>query len=214
MAKSKDEILPIGFIYKLSSPDGSLVYYGSTKNFEKRFQSHIYKYNSYLNKNSGSSYYASFEIIKLGTYNTEVIGTFYHISRCNLQQKEYDYITHNDCLNEKGKSNTEVKRTNNKKYREKHIDEIREYDKKYRENNKEKLYEKKNKKHICDICKEHFTHSNKSRHQKSYKHLAVLQNQVNNLQTQVKKIKMKPKIIQQPISIGNNNHIIINTTTD
>ena len=43
----------------------------------------------------------------------------------------------------------------------------RESDKKYREKNNEELKEKKNKKVVCDLCNNEYTHSNKTRHLKS-----------------------------------------------
>ena len=97
MSHSKDEILSVGYVYKLSSLDGKLIYYGSTNNYTERFRSHKKDYNRFLK--GKHSYVSNFEIIKLGNYNKEVVATLYNISRFDLERKEREFVENNPCEN-------------------------------------------------------------------------------------------------------------------
>jgi hypothetical protein len=61
-----------------------------------------------------------------------------------------------------------------KQYREEHKEEISEYKKQYREEHKEEIREKANQNFDCE-CGGKYTHSTKSRHLKTKKHLGYLE---------------------------------------
>jgi len=61
------------------------------------------------------------------------------------------------------------KKEYDKKYREANKDKLNQYIKEYRENNKDKLKEQQQKKYECE-CGGKYTHQNKSIHIKSKRH--------------------------------------------
>jgi len=215
MGKSKDEILSVGYVYKLSSLDGKLIYYGSTNNYTERFRSHKKDYNRFLK--GKHSYVSNFEIIKLGNYNKEVVATLYNISRFDLERKEREFVENNPCENLllPGRDMTSIKcsicsGTYSEKTKSRH------------ENGQKHIAALQQKPvfgFCCKVCNRDLINNNPStitRHEKTLVHLKALQNQVNTLSNQInnltnviKKIKLKPK---QPITIGNNNsNITINS---
>jgi len=215
MSHSKDEILSVGYVYKLSSLDGKLIYYGSTKNFHRRMQSHKDNYNLFLKGNQDSN--SSFEILKLGNYNRAVVATFYNISRFDLERNEREFVENNPCVNHRlpGRDMTSIKcsicsGTYSEKTKDTHEQSSKHI---------AALQQKPVFGFCCKVCNRDLINNNPStiiRHEKTLVHLKALQNQVNTLSNQInnltnviKKIKLKPK---QPITIGNNNsNITINS---
>jgi hypothetical protein len=92
-----------GFIYKISSPDDKLHYYGITKkSVEIRFNSHIQSYINYTNDNTSTDYCHSYIIFhKYGIQNIiiQTLEQFDDISYTDLQIKEKYYIENFDCIN-------------------------------------------------------------------------------------------------------------------
>ena len=208
MSNSKDEILSVGYIYKLSSLDGKLIYFGSTKNYKERFRGHVKQYKEYLK--GKRSYISHFEIVKLGNYNKEVVATFYNISRFDLERKEREFVLNNPCENLllPGRDMTSIKcKICSGRYDEK--------TKSKHENGPRHIAALQQKPvfgFCCKVCNRDLINNSPytiTRHEKTLVHIKALQNQVNTLSNQVnhlttviKKIKLNPK---QPIIIGNNN---------
>ena len=65
-------------------------------------------------------------------------------------------------------------KANKKNYAEIHKDKIQAYIKDYRETNKEKIKAHKSKVCVCDVCHKEYTHTHKTRHEKSKFHLNEL----------------------------------------
>ena len=85
----------IGIIYKLKCNKTEMVYYGSTKNYNKRMGQHIN-----MAKNSRGYYSArSYLIIQEGDYAFEVLETLHDCSKETLEQRERFYIENNKCIN-------------------------------------------------------------------------------------------------------------------
>ena len=85
----------IGIVYKLTCNKTEMVYYGSTKNYNKRMREHIN-----MAKNSRGYYSArSYLIIQEGDYAFEVLETLHDCSKETLEQRERFYIENNKCIN-------------------------------------------------------------------------------------------------------------------
>ena len=87
----------IGIVYKLTCNKTEIVYYGSTKNYNKRMREHI---NMYKTKRG---YYEtrSYLIIQEGDYVFEVLETLHDCSKETLEQRERFYIENNKCVNKR-----------------------------------------------------------------------------------------------------------------
>ncbi len=94
-----------GYIYKISSKDGTKNYYGSTCNYEKRISVHKYHYERYLQ--GKMNYITSFEIIQEPGYKTELLLVLADISQEELWKIEQMYIRTYDCVNTKLKKTKE-----------------------------------------------------------------------------------------------------------
>jgi len=200
--RTKDTILRVGIIYKITSADGALIYYGATDNFYRRMREHKKDYKRYLN---GKYHFTTvFDIIKLGNYKTEIFQTHHNIKWQDLLDIETDIIFNNDCVNKSSKSN--IKNNPN-------------YNKDYNKENAAKL----NEQFKCCDCQGSYTHHNKSTHFKTQIHIKALklkleqqQKQIDNLEIKVNNIKpkiilkLKPKIVLT----GDNNTNNINITSN
>jgi len=203
--RTKDTILPVGIIYKITSADDSLVYFGATDNFDRRMIEHKSSYKRYLNDKF--SYLTVFDIMKLGNYKTEIFQTYNNITWGALLDIEDSIILNNPCVNTRSKIN--IKNNPN-------------YNKEYKKENAAKIHEK----FKCPDCPGRYTHQNKPTHFKSQKHIKALKlkleaqeqllkqqaEQITEIKTEVKKIKLKMKT-QPPQQITNNN-ININNAGD
>jgi len=197
--RTRETILPVGIIYKISSADDSLVYFGATDNFVERMRHHKSDYKRFLaNK---YCYLTSFEIIKLPNYKTEIFQTHNNIKWQDLLDIEDSIILNNPCVNTRSKKDSrspEYKKEQNEKYNKK---------------NAAKIYEQ----FICCDCPGRYTHSNRTQHFKTQKHIKALKlkleqqenllkqqaEQITEIKTEVKKIKLKMKT-QPPQQITNN----------
>ena len=200
--RTRDTVLSEGYIYKISSEDEALVYYGATDNFNKRMSKHKNNYYYFLN---GKYHFTTvFDIIKLGNYKTEIFQTHHNIKWQDLLDIETDIIFNNDCVNKSSKSN--IKNNPN-------------YNKDYNKENAAKL----NEQFKCCDCQGSYTHHNKSTHFKTQIHIKALklkleqqQKQIDNLEIKVNNIKpkiilkLKPKIVLT----GDNNTNNINITSN
>jgi hypothetical protein len=186
-----------GKIYKLWSPQGTEeeVYYGSTiEDLRKRKSKH--KYSKVCKSN------ILFE--KYDDVRIEVIEEYPCNSKAELNKKEGEYIRNNKCLNKRieGRTKKEYQKEYNeinkekiaerkKKYNEINKEKIAETKKKYKEQNKEYLKEKnkeyreKNKEYLkekitCE-CGCLIRKSNLSIHQKTPKHIKLMEEKNNNI---------------------------------
>jgi hypothetical protein len=95
------------YIYKISSIDDKLNYYGlTTTTIENRFKYHIQNYNSYKQDIDKQKYCSSFQIFNtypLDKIKIQLIEKYDKIPLCQLRDREIYYITNFDCVNILGK---------------------------------------------------------------------------------------------------------------
>ena len=185
-------------IYKIYSVSNEeLVYYGSTtKTLTTRLANHVYDYNN--NKICCNSKL----IFDAGDYKIELVENYPCVNKQQLNKKEAEYIRNNVCVNKTipdrtrkewyekyYKNNKEYIAEQKKIYYENNKEKIAERDKEYYENNKEVIAEKKkekyekNKEAINEKRKEKITcecgcivrKDGLTEHQKSNKHLELIQ---------------------------------------
>ncbi len=144
-------------IYKIVCNNTGLVYYGSTtqKYLTNRLHQHRQVYNTCTSR----------KIINGGNYDILLVENVNCNSKDELRARERFYIENNDCVNKviPGRTNKEWRIINREKKKE--------YDKKYRTENKEKIGEK-----ITCSCGSTFRKDNKSNHQITNKHKEFIQN--------------------------------------
>jgi len=193
--RTKDTVLPVGYIYKISSADGALIYYGATDNFYKRMSEHKSGYKSFLN--GKFQYLTVFDILELPNYRTEIFQTHNNITWRALLDVETDIIFNNPCVNKQSKTNIKNNPNYNKDYTKENAATI-------------------NEQFICCDCPGRYTHKNKSQHFKSQKHIKALklkleqqQKQIDEMNKDIQKLKDEPKkkII---IKLKNSNNTTIN----
>jgi len=85
----------IGIVYKLKCNKTEMVYYGSTKNYNKRMRAHI----NMVKDREGYYKARSYLIIQEGDYAFEVLETLHDCSKKTLEQRERFYIENNKCVN-------------------------------------------------------------------------------------------------------------------
>ena len=145
-------------IYKITFNDNTC-YVGSTTNtIDKRLTQHINNkpsvngYESYVKEKVLSGVGFTKEILKEDVFFNKYDLLYWERilthSTPNIMNKRRCWRTTEEKINQ-------IKQTKS------------ESDKKYREKNDEKLKAFKNKKVVCDLCNNEYTHSNKSRHLKS-----------------------------------------------
>jgi hypothetical protein len=97
-----------GFIYKISSNDDKLHYYGLTKQtVEIRFNNHIQSYINYCNNNQTEDYCHSFIIFNkydIQNIMIQTIEQYDDISYTELLKREIYYIENFECVNFSGKT--------------------------------------------------------------------------------------------------------------
>ena len=164
-----------GKIYKIialtDNYDVNDVYYGSTINkLSRRLVQHRADYRGYKKEKRG--FRTSFIIFdKYGIENSKIIlvEEFDFINKEDLLKRETEYILKNKCVNKHISYKEIIEKPILIKYiseeKKKKIEEKKDYDKKYRELNKEKL----NNGHICECGGLYQTH-HKSTHIKTKKH--------------------------------------------
>ena len=143
---SVTEIIPVGLIYKLTSPAGK-IYIGSTRHsIEKRFLKHQYNYRQYLlGKYQPVS---SIELFKESDdIKIEQLDMLLECSKEDLFILERKYIELHECVNKYMPYRTEEELLQYQKdygthYRSTHKDEQKEYNKQYKIINADILKEK------------------------------------------------------------------------
>jgi len=166
-----DEIKKV-IIYEILCLTTGERYIGSTTNFLKRKSLHKKNNNDCESKN----------IIKNNNYKFNILEEFNCNYKLSKALKEQYYLDNLENINKnralqlshiKKKYDRDYKKNYNKKWYIKNKNKIKLYTKKYEEENKEKIKEKKCKKYKCD-CGTILSKNNKSRHNKTKKHLDYL----------------------------------------
>jgi len=186
-----------GKIYKLWSPQGQEdeIYIGSTCN-KLRYRKNQHKKD---NRCNSKILFEKYDDVRI-----ELIEEYSCNSKAELNKKEGEHIRANKCLNERieGRTKKEWREENkeyiaekHKKYRKNNKEKLREKAKEYYQNNKEKKkeYRENNKEHKKEYLKQYYkdnkekrsqkvtcdcgciiSKDNLARHQKSKKHLELM----------------------------------------
>lgn len=195
----------LGKIYKIECNVTGLIYIGSTcePTLARRLAGHTGNYKRYLNDNK-CNYVTSFKVLENSNYDIILIENYPCSSKDELHARERYYTNQIDCVNkvknqgllnklgqheydkqqyQKNKDHIkqikkqyrETNRDTIAQYRNIHKDYYNQYCKQYRETHKEEIKQRVSKKYTCE-CGGKYTHSNKSLHLKSNKHLEHLKN--------------------------------------
>ena len=189
-----------GKIYKIESPLGDMVYYGSTTKqyLSQRMTKHRTDYNKWLSGKDTRKYssFDLFDAYAIENCKIILVENYPCESKDELRAQEAHYIKNFECVNknipgrtrkqwcednkdkmlEKSKQYYQDNKDKIRQYREDNKDKILEYQSKYYENNKETRLEKMKIKHTC-ICGSCIRKDKKSRHERSIKHIKFLESQ-------------------------------------
>jgi hypothetical protein len=180
------EIKLIGRIYKITSPNTDKVYVGSTTGtIEKRLRGHMIHYKMYLKGIDGVDHIRSYDVIEHGDPEIHLIYEGLFNSKADLFRLEGETMQSiQNCCNKMimGRTRREYRDEYDVKNREfikerkhvsyeKHRESTLTRVNAYAEQNRDKIRDRQNEKHICEICHSEFTRSNKARHIKSARHL-------------------------------------------
>lgn len=155
-----------GKIYILRSNQTEDIYVGSTTQpLYRRFSEHKKRYRYYINNNT--SYTSSFDIMQYEDAYIDLYEDYKCNTRKELQRREGEIIRLLNCVNRRIEG-----RTNQERYQD-NIAFNREYEKKYREEHKQEISEKRKIKILCE-CGHTVTKTNLSRHKNSNKHLSSI----------------------------------------
>ena len=124
-----------GKIYKITSENSNLVYYGSTseKYLSSRLSHHLSQYKLYLN--GKGNYCSSYKLLEHEDYKMELIKNFPCANRTQLTTEEGNYVKKFECIN------IQIPGRTKKQYREQHKEQIKEQRKEYNIQNKKKIDE-------------------------------------------------------------------------
>lgn len=154
-------------IYKIVDNTNNNIYIGSTINkLTTRLNNHKQSYKKFLN--GKSRYITVFEILKNNDYKIELIEEYKCENKQELLKKEGQYILSCQCINKRveGSTMSEIRKRHYNKYKDKIINNAKQY---YNDN-RDRLIEIKNVKHNCE-CGGRYTNTNKSQHYKTSKHI-------------------------------------------
>ena len=159
----------IGYIYSLTCSNPNLIYYGSTTK----------SLNDRLRQHKASSNKCESKILfEWGDVKINMIEEIEYEDKKDLIDREAYYIRNLKCVNKRIPNRTTKEyRENNKdkikekkkQYRENNKDKIKEINKEYYEDNKEKIKEYSKIKITCD-CGSELRKADIARHKKSQKH--------------------------------------------
>ncbi len=172
----------LGKIYKIVDNTNGDIYIGSTcePNLARRLATHM---SNYKHKRRNIT---SFQIFANNNYNIVLIELYPCNSKDELHARERIYIESLKCVNkciptrtknEYMKTYTKVNKEYYTQYRIDNLEQIKQTIQKYRNENKEKIYEKSKVKFLCMCGK--YRDGHKTRHENSKFH----QNYINNLCT-------------------------------
>ena len=169
-SNSKDETKFIDAkIYKITSENWNYIYIGSTSgSLEKRLNEHYISYGLFIKGND--KYYSSFEVLRRGACNIEIIEPYAVDNKYDLLVREGFYqrtmcnVINMNIAGQKQDANYY------KEYQLKNKEDIKIRKHDYHIQNKEKLALKNNEKHICNICNGSFTHVHSAVHIRTKKH--------------------------------------------
>ena len=148
-----------GKIYVLRSHQTEDIYIGSTTTkLSKRFNYHKNDFKKW--KNETQNYISSYELMKYDDVYIELLQGYSCENKMELRKREGEFIRSMKCVNKKIEGRTD------KEYRADNKEKIRIQKKEWFEANQDKL----NQIYDCE-CGGKYTHSHKSRHLKSQKHL-------------------------------------------
>jgi hypothetical protein len=135
-------------IYKIVNYDNDDVYVGSTTEptLARRLSGHVRDYRKYLN--GKTHYITSFDVIATGDYDIQLIEAYPCNNKMELHAREGYWIKQMDCVNK-----TIAGRSKKERYEDNKL-KIAEYNKAYREANKDKIA--KNQKAYYDENKADF----------------------------------------------------------
>ena len=142
-------------IYKLWSPSTNLIYIGSTtQTIAQRLAEHLAVYRRY--KNNKGYFITSFKILECEDYKIELIENYSCNNKEQLHKKEGEYIRSLDCVNKKIEGRT--KKEYEKDYKEKNKEKRDKYLIEYTKKNKEKIktYYENNREKKLEYMKEYY----------------------------------------------------------
>ncbi len=149
-------------IYKLVSNLTNKIYIGSTcRDLRKRFHEHKRHYHLFLKKQK--NYLTSYELMKLGDCDIILIENYPCKEKAELHARERFHIETNRAICVYIMTPTQTC----PEYRQKHIEEIKAYDRKRCKTAERKAYALE--KFDCD-CGGRYTRSDKAKHMKTEKH--------------------------------------------
>jgi len=120
----------IGLVYKIKCNITNEVYYGSTK---QRLKDRVWTHKC-------PSACRAYLIVKRGDWNIEILET--HTDELEMKQREKYYINNFTCINKNNVLRTHEEILEyHRRYREQNKDKVKEYQKRYVEKNKEKIKE-------------------------------------------------------------------------
>ena len=190
-----------GKIYKILCNVTGLTYYGSTCEpiLSRRLAKHKSNYKDYLNKKDYSYFMTSYNVLENGNCNIVLMENYPCSSNDELTSRERYYIENYECVNKiiPSRSHEEYKQLNrewyknymkgyNKKYREENHDKIIKQSREHYYANKEKILEqhkeehKKNNTKIVCICGANLLKRSLKIHLTSKKHVNFINNNNNN----------------------------------
>ena len=169
-------------IYKIVDNTNGNIYIGSTtQSLVQRLAGHVRNYNHYLNQNGNNV--TSYQIIQNNNYDIVLIEEVACENKEQLHAIERKHIESNKCVNKyiPGRTSAEY----DKQYRNLHLERIHDRDKRYYQENKELIYEKRKEQMaqyqktqvVCE-CGATVCRGALSIHRKSAKHLTAVSNQV------------------------------------
>ena len=156
-----------GVVYKLFCKDLDGFYIGSSMNFHNRQQKHKYSWNDekskeynkklykYIRDNGGFDEW-NFEILEMGEYEDKY---------CMKDRERYFIETLIPTLN------CAIPNRTNEEWREDNKDKVYNYKKKYADNNKKLISNRRKINVLCNVCNCEVRKSGLPRHNRSLKHL-------------------------------------------
>jgi len=154
----------VGYIYKIKDNTNGDVYYGSTtQTVSRRIAQHRTTFNAGMKTGACSSLI----ILKNGNWSYFTVEKFLYAEKFELRNREQYYIDNNECINKtRAYCSIEQHKEREKIYREENKERIYELGKLYREENKEqfkvymKIYREENNEKIKEQKKLHREENN------------------------------------------------------